>query len=278
MNEERQLALTIEAPKRLYQAIKGVYLSNLTRLRIAVSILIAAALWETVARFIIDSPLILVPLSTVFSSFLKLVSTGELQKHLYVSGVEFVLGFGLAVVVGIALGMAVATSRMLRDYFDPWISALYTTPSIALAPLFIIWFGIDLGSKIAVIFLVSVFPIIINTSAGIRATDNNLIEAAKSFGASEMQVFRHVLLPSAIPFIVAGLRLGIGRGLVGIVVGELFGSRAGLGFLIVASGQAFDTAGLFVGVLTLAVAGIIAVELCKWVEKRLAPWREFRYD
>ncbi len=278
MNANRQAALPASARFSAWQLIRKTYAADLTRSRTIISILIGAAAWEFGARYLFDNPLILVPLTAVFQSFLKLISTGELQKHIYVSMVEFSLGFVLAVVVGITLGMITATSRTARDYVDPWISALYTTPSVALAPLFIIWFGIDIGSKIAVIFLVSVFPIIINTATGIRSTDNNLIEAARSFGANQTQIFTNVLLPSATPFIVAGLRLGIGRGLVGIVVGEMFGSRAGLGFLIVAAGQTFDTAGLFVGVLTLAIAGIIAVELCKWVEKRLAPWREFKYD
>lgn len=278
MEANREASLSTSSTSSVLKLVRKAYGSNVTRSRTIISVLLAIAIWELGARYVVNSPLIIVPLSDVFNSFVKLVSTGELQKHSTVSMTEFALGFGLAVVVGITLGMMTATSKLVRDYVDPWISALYTTPSVALAPLFIMWFGIDMGSKIAVIFLVSVFPIIINTAAGIRSADNSLIEAARSFGASEMQIFINVLFPSALPFIITGLRLGVGRGLVGIVVGEMFGSRAGLGFLIVASGQVFDTAGLFVGVLTLAISGIIAVELCKWIEKRLAPWRQFKYD
>src|SRR6185503_6057769 len=153
-------------------------------------------------------------------------------------------GFAVAAVFGISLGIAIASSDAVRDFVDPWVSAVYATPTVALAPMFIFIFGIDAPSKMAVVFLLAVFPIVINTATGIRSTDQIYIEAARSFSASRAQIFAKVLIPSALPFIVAGLRLGIGRGLVGVVVGELFGARAGLGFLILTSSQTFDTAGL----------------------------------
>jgi NitT/TauT family transport system permease protein len=150
---------------------------------------------------------------------------------------------------------------------------LYATPVIALGPLFVLWLGIGVGSKIAIIFLTSVFPILINTIVGLTTTDRNLIEVARAYGASERQIFTKIRLPSATPFVIAGLRLGVARALVGVVVAELFGARAGLGFMILGSAQNFDTAGLYVGVLILAVAGIVSVELLKALERRLAPWR-----
>jgi NitT/TauT family transport system permease protein len=180
--------------------------------------------------------------------------------------------------VGIPLGILTATNDALRDYLDPWMNGLYATPTVALAPLFIMWFGIDIWSKVAVVFLSAVFPILINTYTGIQATDLHLIEAARSFNASRLQMFTKVLIPSAIPFIIAGMRLGVGRGIVGVVVGEIFAARAGLGFLISTSGQVFDTAGLFVGVVVLAVTGILSMELLKMLERRVAPWREFKLE
>ncbi|MBI4322520.1 MAG: ABC transporter permease [Chloroflexi bacterium] len=257
--------------------LPAIYKEHRSKFRAVISIIAVSLLWEVVARYIVNSALILVPLTSIWSAFVKLLMTGELQKHVWVSFQEFGLGFTLAAVAGIVLGILMATSDVVRDYLDPWVSALYATPTIALAPLFILWFGIDIASKIAVIFLAAVFPILINTYAGIQATDNTLIEAARSFGASRMQIFTKILVPSALPFIIAGLRLGVGRGLVGVVVGELFGARAGLGFLITVSGQVFDTAGLFVGVLFLAIAGVIAVEGLKRVEHHMAPWRHFGY-
>jgi NitT/TauT family transport system permease protein len=166
-----------------------------------------------------------------------------------------------------------ASSAIVRDFVDPWVSMLYSTPIIALGPLFILWFGIGVSSKVAVIFIVAVFPVLINTFAGLSTTDPNLIEVARSFGSSPTQIFTKVRFPAALPFVIAGLRLGVARGLVGVVVAELFGAKQGLGWLIMISAQTFDTAGLFAGVFILAASGVITVEIIKWIERRLAPWR-----
>src|SRR5207248_10566925 len=165
-------------------------------------------------------PLILAPISEIWLKFLQLAVTGELQRHILVSLNEFIVGFAVAAVVGVSLGIAIASSDKVRDFVDPWVSAVYATPTVALAPMFIFIFGIDAPSKMAVVFLLAVFPIVINTATGIRSTDQVFIEAARSFSANKLQIFQKVLIPSALPFIVAGLRLGIRRGLVGVVVGE----------------------------------------------------------
>ena len=239
----------------------------------AASILSAVILWEVAARTIVNNPLFFAPLSAVAGRSVELWLARELQIHIWTSAQEFLLGFVLAAVVGILSGVVMASSNTLRDFFDPWVSMLYSTPIIALGPLFILWFGIGITSKIAVIFLVVVFPVLINTFAGLTTTDPHLIEAARSFGARTAQIFTKVRFPAALPFITTGLRLGVARGLVGVVVAELFGAKAGLGFLILISAQTFDTAGLFVGVIILAFSGVVAVEILKWIERRLAPWR-----
>jgi NitT/TauT family transport system permease protein len=136
-----------------------------------------------------------------------------------------------------------------------------------------LWFGIGLTAHAAVVFIVVFFPVLINTFAGLTTTDPVLIEVIRSFNASKWQIFAKVRFPAAVPFIVTGLRLGVARGLVGVVVAEMFGSSAGVGFRILVSGQAFDTASLFVGILILALAGVVGVELLKLLERRLAPWR-----
>jgi ABC-type nitrate/sulfonate/bicarbonate transport system permease component len=243
--------------------------------RAVISFVVVGIAWELAGRSG-QWPLVVTPLSSIFASFWKMAFvTGELWKHVQTSSLEFLWGFLLASAVGIVLGIAIATSEVIRDFVDPWISALYSTPTVALAPLFIVVFGIDMPSKIAVVFLLAVFPVIINTATGIRTTERVYLEVAHSYCASRGQVFTKVLIPSALPFIVAGLRLGIGRGLVGVVVGELFGARAGLGFLVLTSSQLFDTAGLWVGVFILAGTGILSVVLLQKVERRMAPWREF---
>jgi NitT/TauT family transport system permease protein len=247
---------------------------SLTAARAIVGFLAVTWLWEQGAR-LLNNKLILVPLSDIGAAFVKLARSGELWKHTSVSLQEFVLGYAAAAVIGILLGLLLATSPRLRDYLAPWVSFLYAVPLVAIAPLFIVAFGIGIMSKVVVIFLVAVFIILVNTEVGVTSTDQQLIEAARSFGASRLQIFRKVLLPSALPFIVAGLRLGLARALVGVVVAELFGAKAGLGFLILASAQVFDTASLFVGVLVLAIGGYLGVELLKWIEFKLAPYRRF---
>jgi NitT/TauT family transport system permease protein len=245
------------------------------RSRTILSIITVLVAWELIGQFVLTERIFFAPLSAVLRSGVELWGTGELQVHIRTSIIEFGIGFLLAAVVGVAGGIAMAVSERTRDYLDPWVAGLYSTPTVALAPLFVLWLGLDLWSKVAVVFLSGVFPVLVNTLTGIQATDLKLIEVAHSFSASRLQVFWKVLLPSAVPFIVAGLRLGVGRAIVGVVVAELFGARSGLGYLILSSQQVFDMAGLFLGVLLLAMSGVISVELLKVVERKVAPWRKF---
>jgi NitT/TauT family transport system permease protein len=241
----------------------------------AVSLVAGLALWEIVARYVVKSALIIVPPSQVATAFVDLTRRGELQTHVYVSGLEFLAGFGLAAAVGVALGLAIGVSDLVRDALEPWLSALYATPVVAFAPLFVVWLGIGPSSKVAVAFLLAVLPIVINTSAGIRTTDQDLVDVARSFSASRGQIFFKILIPYALAFIIAGLRLGVGRAIIGVVVAEFFGTRAGLGYLILTSSQLFDTSALFVAVVILAGVGVLSVVLLQKLERRLAPWREY---
>lgn len=240
--------------------------------QVLASTVAAILLWEALARFV-NNPLFLTSLWVVAQRAVELWSTGELQQHVWVSFVEFAGGFTLAAVLGILCGIGMAASPAARGFFDPWVSMLYATPILALGPLFILWLGIGVGSKIAIIFLTAVFPILINTLAGLTTTDRILLDVARSLGANPLQIYTKVRMPAALPFIIAGLRLSVARALVGVVVAELFGARAGLGFLILSSAQSFDTAAVFVGVIILAVAGIVSVSALKWTEQALAPWR-----
>jgi NitT/TauT family transport system permease protein len=251
------------------------YRRNLALCRGTLSLVAGFLIWEWVARYVVKSTLIIVPPSDVVASFVELWARGELQVHVYVTGFEFILGFGLAALAGVALGIAIGVSDSVRDVLDPWLSALYATPVVAFAPLFVVWMGIGPSSKVAVAFLLAVLPIIINTSAGIRTTDQNLVDVARSFAARRSQVFRKILIPYALPFIIAGLRLGVGRAIIGVVVGEFFGTRAGLGYLILTSSQLFDTSALFVAVVILAGAGVLSVIGLQRLERWLAPWREY---
>ena len=250
------------------------YRAHVSTVRGLLSLVIVGLVWEIAGRSG-RWPLILAPISEIWVKFLQLAATGELMRHVLVSLNEFFVGFAIAAVLGILLGIAIASSEAVKDFIDPWVSAVYATPTVALAPLFIFMFGIDAPSKMAVVFLLAIFPVVINTATGIRATDQVYIEAARSFSASRGQIFTKVLIPSALPFIVAGLRLGIGRGLVGVVVGEFIGARAGLGYLIFRSSQAFQIDAMWVGVFLLAGTGVLAVIVLQKVERRMAPWRQF---
>ncbi len=236
------------------------------------SVLGGLLLWELVGRFVIQNSLFLATPSQTALALAKLWQEGALQQHAWVSTQEFVLGYVIAVVLGIPIGLVTASSRHTAAVLNPWIAGLYATPIIALAPLLILWFGIGIWSKVAVVVSLVLFPVIINTEAGVRNADRQLIEAVRSFGASQMQIFRMVSLPSALPFILAGLRLGVGRGLIGVVVGELFGARAGLGFMITQAAESFNMPQLFAGVVVLAAAGIVLTAAFAALGRRLVPW------
>ena len=198
-------------------------------------------LWELVSRVFIANPLFLAAPSQIAYAVYALTVTGEMGRHVAVSSAEFAIGYVIASVIGIAFGFGMANSVRFKQALQPWISGFYATPTIALAPLFILWLGIGIWSKVLVVIFLVLFPVTINTEAGLRTTSERLIEMLKSFGASGRQIFFKVSLPSALPFILAGLKLGIGRGLIGVVVAELFGSRAGLGRLISQSADSFHS-------------------------------------
>jgi NitT/TauT family transport system permease protein len=236
------------------------------------SILGGLALWELVSRFVVANPLFLAAPTQIVAAIWSLALSGELWPHVWVSTVEFALGYVVASVLGMALGMAMAQSEVARKALEPWVSGLYATPTIALAPLFILWLGIGIWSKVLVVIMLVIFPVAINTEAGLRTTSPRLIEMLRSFGATPRQIFVKLSLPSTLPYILTGLKLGIGRGLIGVVVAELFGSRAGLGRLISQSADAFNMPELFAGVVILAVAGIVLTAGFSRLERRLVPW------
>jgi NitT/TauT family transport system permease protein len=236
------------------------------------SIVGGLALWELLSRLVVDNALFLAAPSQIFAALIKLTETGELQHHIAISALEFALGFVIASVLGIALGIAMAGSVTVKQVMQPWVSGLYATPTIALAPLFILWLGIGIWSKVIVVVTLVLFSVSINTEAGLRQTSDRLVEMLRSFGATKQQIFWKLSLPSATPFVLAGLKLGIGRGLIGVVVAELFGSRAGLGRLISQSADSFNMPELFAGVVVLAVAGILMTAGFSWLEGKLVPW------
>jgi NitT/TauT family transport system permease protein len=256
-------------PSRLSEALAALRRNYLAA---TVSVIGGLALWELISRYVVANALFLAGPSQIAVAIYHLAMTGELWHHIGVSAAEFALGYVIASVLGIALGLTMASSPTAKQALQPWVSGLYATPTIALAPLFILWFGIGIWSKVIVVISLVLFPVTINTEAGLRTTSERLIEMLRSFGATKRQIFLKVSLPSAVPFILAGLKLGIGRGLIGVVVAELFGSRAGLGRLISQSADAFNMPELFAGVVILAVAGIVMTAGFSKIEHKIVPW------
>jgi NitT/TauT family transport system permease protein len=252
---------------------RDVYFEHQVRIRAISSIIGGFVLWEVLARTVLTNRLVIVPFSTVLSTLWTLGQSGELWKNVYASLTEFLVGFSLAVFTGVFLGFLAGTSTRVREYLDPLVAALYATPLVALIPFYILVFGIQLASKVALVFTIAVFPVVINTEAGILSVERNLLEVASSFRASRWQIFFKVQLPAAIPFIISGLRLGVGRALTGVVVAEFFFATAGLGFMISVASQNFDTARVLLGVFIFSLAGVVAVGLLQTIEKRMAPWR-----
>ena len=240
--------------------------------------LIASAIflviWELVGNvFQLINPMFMSAPSLILKAAWDMFVSGEIYNDLYVSGVELFWGYLLSVVVAVPLGIAVGWYRRMSYIFDPFINAMNATPRVALLPLVIIWLGIGLMSKIGIIFLGAVLPILVNSRDGVKTTPANLLTAARSFGASEWQIFKSVVLPSTVPFILTGLRLGIGRALVSVMVGELYAATAGIGFMITVAGATFQTDKVFVGVLIFAIAGMATMGLLDRIEHRFDKWR-----
>ncbi len=223
--------------------------------------------------FLQVNPMFMSAPSLIWRAAVQLFSSGEIWNDLRVSGIEFLGGYLLAVFFAIPFGIMTGWYKRMSAVFDPFINAMNATPRVALLPLVIIWLGIGILSKVGIIFLGAVFPILINTRDGVKTTPQNLLNAARSFSASEWQVFKTVVLPSTVPFILTGLRLGIGRAIVGVMVGELYAATAGIGFMITVAGATFQTDKVFVGVLIFAISGMISMEALTRLERRFDKWR-----
>jgi ABC-type nitrate/sulfonate/bicarbonate transport system permease component len=250
------------------------YLNQEKKILGTVSVVLFLAVWELVGNvYQWINPLFMSAPSLILKAAIELFRSGEIWNDLYVSGVEFFWGFILSVVVGIPFGIAVGWYKRAAYIFDPFVNAMNATPRVALLPLIIIWLGIGILSKVGIIFLGSVFPLMINTRDGVKTTPVNLLNAAKSFGASQWQIFGSVVLPSTLPFILTGLRLAVGRALIGVFVGELYAATAGIGFMVTVAGATFQTDKVFVGILIFIIVGLIGTNALDRVERRFDKWR-----
>ncbi len=289
VEDEQLLAAEVADASRLSR----FYFTNERAILGFISVAVVLALWEAWTRgWLADllqpilepilgpsaerlriNPIFLSAPTAIVKTGMRLFATGEIWNDLQVSGLEWVLGFFLSIAVGLPLGLAAGWYRKLYFIVGPFLSAMNATPRVALLPLIIIWVGIGIGSKVTIVFLGAVIPICINALAGVRTADARLLKVANSFGASRWRLFTTIILPSCVPFILTGLRLGVGRATVGIVVGELYAATAGIGFMITVAGATFQTDKVFVGIVIIAIFGLVMVETLTRLERRFETWR-----
>lgn len=237
-----------------------------------ISVAVVLLAWELYGRSL--NPIFLSYPTEVARAFWELLTSGELVKATLQSLQGLAVGLGIAVAGGIGVGVLMGSYRAVHLALDPFITALYNTPSVALIPLIQLWFGLGFTAKVVIVLLSAIFPIVINTYAGVTNTSRSAVDVVRAYGGSDRQVTMKVVLPSAVPFVMVGVRLAVGRAVIGIVVAEFFTAISGLGGLIILFSNSFATAKLFVPVLTLVALGLSLTSLAKWGEQRLASWKE----
>lgn len=238
----------------------------------ALSVIGFLCVWEVFGRRV--DPILMSYPSAVAAAFFQLLASGELIAESAKSMQAFLAGFGLAIVLGIALGVLMGAYRRVEYAVDPFINALYSTPNVALIPLIVLWLGLGLSTKIAVVFLIAFFPIVVSTFSGVKNISGSLVEIGRAFGHSEAQILRKIILPGSIPFIATGVRLAVGRAVVGMVVAEFFTAISGLGGMIIKYSNKFETDRMFVPIIVLALFGVALTEIVKVFERKVAPWKE----
>jgi len=235
------------------------------------SVAVAILLWEVLGRDI--NPVFGSYPSAIAVAFVELAKSGKLVSALIESLQPFVVGYGLAIVVGVPVGLVIGRFRAMEAAFGIYITAGYSMPLVALVPLLVLWLGLGFKVKVAVVFLMSLFPICINTWVGVTAVPKTLIEVGKSFVAPDHVILTRIVLPATLPYIMAGVRLAVGRAVVAMVIAEFFTTISGLGAIIINSANNFDTATMFVPIVVLMVLAIGLNGLIGWVERRIAPWQ-----
>jgi ABC-type nitrate/sulfonate/bicarbonate transport system permease component len=240
------------------------------------SIVLLLLVWQVVPYFVALKPgtkLFFTVPSQIAGTLWEMFANGSVWSPLGVSATAFAIGLAMAIAAGLPLGILLGRSKTLDAMFDPFITAFNATPRLVFLPLLMLWFGIGLWSKVAVVFLGALFPLLINTYEGVRNADKLLINVVRSFGANEWDIARLVVVPNALPFIIVGLRLAIGRAVLGVVVSEFFGSQEGLGVVMVRAASSFQVNVVFAGLIIFAALSLAMTGLVKLLEDRMSRWR-----
>jgi NitT/TauT family transport system permease protein len=229
--------------------------------------------WETTAQLGLYRKSLLSYPTAIWKAGLDDITTGAIWPHLQVSGQEFALGFIVSLAIGIPLGILIGLFRRVDYLLNGLLAGLNATPNVALIPLIILLFGLGIQSKVVVVFLSAFFAIVVTTFTGVQATARKHLEITRSFGGSPWLAFRSVVLPSTLPFIISGIRIGAGRALVGVVSAEFLSANVGLGFYIGLKGQFLDTARVMFGILIFGLFGLFIGEGVRLIERRFEAWR-----
>lgn len=234
----------------------------------AASIVGGIVIWQLAVSLLHPNPLAIVGPWATLTDGVQLAKAGTLGTNVVTSLEEFFVGLAVAIAAGMLVGFCLGLSRRASAIFDPWVTVLYTVPVIAVAPLIVVSLGLGTGSKMVIVAISAFFPIAINCQAGARQVDGRLRDVCLAFGASRAEIFRFALLRGTAPYLLTGIRLAIGRGLIGVVAGDLFGSTKGLGFLILSGQQNLRTNDLYVGVVVLSLIGLILTAVVGLLERR----------
>jgi len=237
------------------------------------SVALFFAAWQALFLVVPFNPLFISKPNLIAESFVDLITSGDLFRDLAVSAVPFVYGFTAAVAVGVSIGIVMGWRARGGYALDPLMTVFYASPLVALAPLVIVFFGVGVSGKAIIIFMLSVFPFIFNAYAGVRAVDRLLINVVRSLGGSEKDLYFKVIVPSVLPYIVAGARIAVGRGLIGVLVGEFFAASEGIGYAIAKFGDLFALDRMFACILTVMVIAVVLTEGIRWAERTAFPWR-----
>jgi ABC-type nitrate/sulfonate/bicarbonate transport system permease component len=255
-------------------AAKAFYAEHRRLVLGLMSVIFLVTAWELFLTYVVPvNPFFFTKPSLIAEAFKEQIQGAKLWHDLAISSRAFLWGFSAAVIIGIPVGLIMGWRRRVEYTLDPFLTALYASPLVALAPLLIIVFGVGVAGKAALVFLLSVFPFIFNTFAGVKSTEPLLINVIRSFGGTDKDLYFKVILPSTMPYIIAGARLAIGRGLVGIIVGEFYAASEGIGFAISQAGDTYRLPDMFVGIIILSIIAVVLTELMRWLELIVAPWR-----
>jgi NitT/TauT family transport system permease protein len=242
---------------------------------VVIEVILLIALWEfAVSGLEIWNPRFVPPPSDIADSLARMIGNGSLARHLGYSGGNFIVGYLAAAAIGVSLGFALGSIRTVRTVLGPFLWLAYATPRVAIQPILVLWMGFGVAPKILIIFLMAFFPIVVTVMEGVRNTDPSLLRAANVFGVRGIRRYTKVVLPASLPYVLTGLRLGIARALVGIVVGEFIGGTAGLGFAIRLAGQEFHVDTALAVTLVLVILANVSMLLLLALKRRLAPWDE----